>query len=39
MRAVAVAEPGYYEARDAARSGTGGGMLLADAIARRRQSA
>lgn len=32
MRAVAVAEPGYYEARDAARAGTGTGMLLEDAI-------
>lgn len=32
MRAVAVAEPGYYEARDAARAGTGAGMLLDDAI-------
>jgi hypothetical protein len=31
-RAVAVAEPGYYEARDRARAGTGGGMLLADAL-------
>jgi hypothetical protein len=31
MRAVAVAEPGYYEARDAARAGTGTGMLLEDA--------
>jgi hypothetical protein len=31
-RAVAVAEPGYYEARDRARAGTGGGMLLEDAL-------
>lgn len=31
-RAVAVAEPGYYQARDRARAGTGGGMLLADAL-------
>lgn len=31
-RAVAVAEPGYYEAREHARTGTGGGMLLEDAI-------
>ena len=31
-RAVAIAEPGYYEARDRARAGTGGGMLLADAL-------
>jgi Family of unknown function (DUF6247) len=31
-RAIAVAEPGYYEARDRARAGTGGGMLLADAL-------
>jgi hypothetical protein len=27
-----VAEPGYYEARDRARAGTGGGMLLEDAL-------
>ena len=32
MRAIAVAQPGYYEAREAARTGTGGGMLLEDAI-------
>jgi hypothetical protein len=32
MRAIAVAQPGYYEAREAARAGTGGGMLLEDAI-------
>jgi hypothetical protein len=32
MRAIAVAEPGYYEARDNARAGTGAGMLLDDAI-------
>jgi hypothetical protein len=32
MRAVAVADPGYYEARDSARAGTGAGMLLDDAI-------
>ncbi|HEY2262077.1 MAG TPA: DUF6247 family protein [Streptosporangiaceae bacterium] len=31
-RAVAVAGPGYYEARDRARAGTGGGVLLADAL-------
>jgi Family of unknown function (DUF6247) len=31
-RAVAVTEPGYYEAWDGARTGTGGGMLLADAL-------
>ena len=30
-RAIAVAEPGYYEARERARAGTGGGMLLEDA--------
>jgi hypothetical protein len=32
MRAIAVAEPGYYEARDNARAGTGAGMLLDHAI-------
>jgi hypothetical protein len=32
MRALAVAEPGYYEARDAARAGTGVGMPLAQAL-------
>jgi hypothetical protein len=32
MRAVAVTEPGYYEARDAARAGTGAGMPLAKAL-------
>ena len=32
FRAIAVAQPGYYEARAAARAGTGGGMLLQDAI-------
>jgi hypothetical protein len=32
MRAIAVAEPGYYEARDNARAGTGAGMLLGDAV-------
>jgi hypothetical protein len=31
MRAVAVAQPGYYEARDLARA-AGGGMLLDDAL-------
>jgi Family of unknown function (DUF6247) len=31
-RAVAVAEPGYYEAWDRTRAGSGGGMLLADAL-------
>ena len=36
MRAVAVAQPGYYEARDAARAGTGGGMLLEDALRQHR---
>ncbi|HUZ55626.1 MAG TPA: DUF6247 family protein [Streptosporangiaceae bacterium] len=34
MRAIAVAEPGYYEARDQARASAGGGMPLADAITR-----
>jgi hypothetical protein len=32
MRAIAVAEPGYYEARDLARAGTGRGMPLEDAL-------
>jgi hypothetical protein len=32
MRAIAVAQPGYYEARDLARAGTGGGMPLEDAL-------
>jgi len=32
MRAIALAEPGYYEARDSARAGTGAGILLDDAI-------
>ena len=31
-RAVAVAEPGYYESWKRARAGTDGGMLLEDAI-------
>ena len=31
-RAIAVAEPGYYEDRERARGGTGGGMLLEDAL-------
>lgn len=39
MRATAVAEPGCYEARDQARAGAGGGMPLADAIARYRPGA
>lgn len=36
LRAIAVAQPGYYEAWEAARTGTGGGMLLEDAIRQRR---
>lgn len=32
MRAIAVAEPGYYEARDGAQAGTGAGMLLDEAV-------
>jgi len=32
MRAIAVAQPGYYEARDLARDGKGGGMPLEDAL-------
>ena len=31
-RAIAVAEPGYYEAWERTRAGTGGGMLLEDAL-------
>ena len=31
-RAVAVAEPGYYEAWERTRAGSGVGMLLADAL-------
>jgi hypothetical protein len=37
LRAVAVCQPGFREARDAARAGTGGGMLLDDAILQRRE--
>ena len=36
LRAIAVAQPGYYEAWEAARTGTGGGMLLEDAIRQHR---
>jgi Family of unknown function (DUF6247) len=32
MRAIAVAQPGYYEARKLARGGEGGGMPLEDAL-------
>jgi hypothetical protein len=32
MRAIAVAQPGYYEARDLARAGAGEGMPLEDAL-------
>jgi hypothetical protein len=39
FRAVAVAEPGYYEARERARAGTGGGMLLEDALRQYRPGA
>ena len=35
-RAVAVNQPGYYEAWERARAGTGGGMLLEDAVRRYR---
>jgi hypothetical protein len=31
-RAIAASRPGFYEARDRALAGTGGGMLLDDAI-------
>ena len=39
MRAIVVAEPGYYEARERARAGTGAGMLLEDALREYRPSA
>jgi hypothetical protein len=32
MRAIAMTEPGYYEAWEQANTGAGGGMLLEDAI-------
>lgn len=38
LRAVAASQPGFQEARDAARAGTDGGMLLDDAIRLRRES-
>jgi hypothetical protein len=38
-RAIAVAEPGYYEAWDRVRAGAGGGMLLEDAIRQYRPGA
>jgi len=38
MRAIAVAQPGYYEARDLAQGGMGGGMPLEDALRRYRPS-
>ena len=38
-RAIAVAEPGYYEARELARAGRGGGMLLEDALRQYRPGA
>jgi len=38
LRAIAVAQPGYYEAWEATRTGTGGGMLLEDAIRQHRAS-
>jgi hypothetical protein len=36
LRAIAVAQPGYYQARAAAQVKTGGGMLLKDAIRQHR---
>lgn len=39
MRAIAVSEPGFYEAQDRARAGSGGGMLLEDAIRQHRAGA
>jgi len=38
-RAIAVAESGYYEDRERARAGTGGGMLLEDALRQYRPGA
>jgi hypothetical protein len=38
MRAIAVQEPGYYEARDRSRDGTGGGMALEAALGQYRAS-
>jgi hypothetical protein len=39
MRAIAVAEPGFYEARGRARVGAGGGMPLDDALGHSRPGA
>jgi hypothetical protein len=36
MRAIAVAQPGYYEARDRTRRGAPGGMLLDEALRQHR---
>jgi hypothetical protein len=38
LRAIAISEPGFYEAQAAARARTGNGMLLEDAIRQRRAS-
>jgi hypothetical protein len=38
LHAVAASQPGYQQARDTALAGTGGGMLLDDAIRRLRES-
>lgn len=38
MRAIAVSEPDYYQARDRARAGDGDGMLLDDAVRARRSA-
>ena len=38
MRVIAVRQPGHYEARDWARGGAGGGMLLEDALQQYRPS-
>jgi len=37
-RAIAASRPGFYEARDRALAGTGGGMLLDDAIRQYRRA-
>jgi hypothetical protein len=38
LHVVAASRSGYQQARDAARSGTGGGMLLDDAVRQLRES-
>jgi hypothetical protein len=38
LHLVAASQPGYQQARDAALAGTGGGMLLDDAVRQLRES-